>query len=251
MPRFSHSLKLACLCLSSAWLLNACGEPPKHDFSTPSFAGQQQIELDVTRIDVDNDHVPTAEEQSLLRYFPMSPAQAVESWARERLWAVGGAAGEYRAAVHIVDATIKRMPRPEKSRSSKDRYFAHLDVEVNIYGQEKASRVASVNTEVSIEREISENASDNAHRAFFAGITRDLLKDMDKNLSSSMPMYFQPFLAYGKNGDSTLGNTQTIMPANARIESSPITPPVIKAEPYQPSSPEPKALGTLHSDKPF
>jgi DNA-binding protein YbaB len=234
----------AAVCL----LLSACEEAPKYDFSGPSFAGQKQIELDVQNISVDNDYQPNAAEQSLLRYFPVTPTQAVESWSRERLWAVGDT---QRAVVHIIDASVKRVPKADNSKSELDKYHAHMAVEVNIYGDEKASRIASVNAEVQMDREIFNDASENAHRDFFAKMTRDMMNELDKNLTSSMNIYFQPFMAYGHNNGHTVANTQTIMPS-APISTTTLAPaPTISAEPYAPSSPEPRNIGTLSSTRPY
>ena len=238
---------LACA-TAACLLLSACEEAPKYDFSAPSFAGQKQMELDVQNITVENDYVPNAAEQSLLRYFPVTPVQAVEAWSRERLWAVGDTK---RAVVHITDASVKRIPKPDNSKSDLDKYHAHMAVEVNIYGDEKASRIAAVNAEVQIDREIFNDASENAHRDFFAKITRDLMNELDKNLTASMTTYFQPFMAYGRNNGSTMANTQTIMPASPIATTTLAPAPTITAEPYAPSSPQPQNIGTLSSTKPY
>lgn len=238
-------IHLACAA-TACLLLTACVEKPNYDFSAPSFAGQKQFELNVQNIVVESDYTPNAEEASLLRHFPVTPLDAINTWSRERLWAVGSTD---RAVVHVMDASVKRVPKPEKKHSELDRYLARLSVEVNIYSEEKASPVASVNTKIEITDEIFNDASDNAHRAFFADITRRLMKKMDENLTTSMHTYFQPFLAYG-NGTYHQG-AQTIMPS-APIHTTTVAPaPTISAEPYAPSSPEPRSIGTLTSDKPF
>lgn len=232
----------------SCLLLSACQEAPKYDFSAPSFAGQKQIELDVQNITVENDHAPNAQEQALLGYFPVTPVQAIENWSRERLWAVGSTK---RAVVHIQDASIAQIAKPANSKSDLEKYRAHAAVEINIYGDEKASRIAAVNAEVQVEREIFNDASTNARRAFFAGITRDMMKELDKNLTASMNSYFQPFMAYGNNNGRTMANTQTIMPSTP-ISTTALPPqPAISAEPYAPSSPEPRNIGTLTSPRPY
>jgi hypothetical protein len=236
-------------CAAAACLLvTACVEKPNYDFSVPSFAGQKQFELNVQNIAVESDYTPNPEEASLLRHFPITPLDAINTWSRERLWAVGST---NRAVVHVIDASVKRVPKPESSHSELDRYRAHLSIEVNIYSAEKASPVASVNTEIEITDEIFNDASDNAHRAFFADITRRLMKKMDENLTTSMNNYFQTFLAYGNGAANTGTQTQTIMPS-APIQTTTVAPaPTISAEPYAPSSPEPRSIGTLTSDKPF
>lgn len=98
-----RDLLLAGLSLS---LLASCGPPPEAPaYPDIRFNNETPIELDASRIDISDQYQPSGNEAS----FPVTPLQALQNWAHDRLKA-GGQGNLALFTIINASATTKDLP---------------------------------------------------------------------------------------------------------------------------------------------
>ena len=88
-------------------LLASCGPPPPPTPTYPDirFTGEPSIVIDATRIDIRAQDLPSSTDRS----FPVSPLEAMQNWARDRLRG-SGHGNAARFTIVKASATVKEMP---------------------------------------------------------------------------------------------------------------------------------------------
>ncbi len=186
--------------LSLTLILAACQEPAGiAPFSAPSFAQSTPIQLDVAIIEVIDEYQPPMKSPNVDQFFAVTPAEAVRSWARDRLRNVGGTR---TLQVVIKDASVvqKNLPTAKGMQGAfrddqAERYDARLEVELRIYGTGAMSE-ANISTVATRSLSVSEKASLADRERAFQTILNDLMASINAELEKNIYQYFGQYISY-------------------------------------------------------
>jgi hypothetical protein len=128
--------------------LAGCRTPaPRNGVPELTFAHLAPIPLQVARLEVDNQYMPSQGMPTIESTAPIAPADAVRRWAERRLQPVGA---NGRALVAIYDAMLAQIPLARTTgltgmvtTDQSDEYRVRIDVEVICDGLPSAAPVSA------------------------------------------------------------------------------------------------------------
>lgn len=195
MPRFIRSCAVSLLVL-----LSACQNPPEvSKYTAPRFTQAQPFGIDVASMEVIAEYQSPMQKPHVEHLFPVTPADSVRIWAKDRLRTVGG---EGRLEVIIKDASVKEVELPRTqgikgafTKDQSERYDARVEVQLRIYRGSGVS-VADVEATATRSQTIAENASPAERDRLFWEMNNQLMKDLDRELDRNISRYFTSYLQY-------------------------------------------------------
>lgn len=179
-----------------AFALSACQATPERPQLEPiSFEDQPPIALDVAEVRVSQAYTAPMEPPHVEHLFPDPPARAAERWAQQRLAARGDRGS---ATVTVVDASVEEVELETKGGLSGwlttepgERYEARLEIRMDLErGGESASLTVSGQRTTSLREGATLNERDEAWHQ----LTRQLVRDIDGQIESSLRDGFPQFL---------------------------------------------------------
>lgn len=187
-----------------AMALSACSESHREGPLVPaeiSFKQYQPIYLDVSNIDFVEEYKSPMKEPNIEHLLPISPAEAMKAWVRDRIRSVGM---NHSMQVIIKDAHVVGVELPQKdgisgyfSDSPDRRYDARLEVELRIYN-EGAMSDASITVVATQSNTISKKATLQERKAAFARMTVVLMDSANAELEKQIFKYFSRYIMYAQ-----------------------------------------------------
>lgn len=183
--------------LAAALVLAACAKLETPSYPELRFTDKPAIGFDVAEIEVRQAFKPSGEPPQVELLFPVRPDQAAESWANDRLRALGSGG---RLIYTIRDASVTETPLETSTgltgaftTDQAERYDARLVLEVemkdstgNSVGTASARAVRSVT--------VPESASIKQREDVWYELVKKLMTDMDSQLDQTLKEVFFRFL---------------------------------------------------------
>lgn len=161
------------------------------------FTDRPPIALAVTSIEIRSTFQPQFHPPYVEHLFPESPQRAIDTWARDRLRAVGG---EGIAVFTILDASVTETELPrvggikgEFTTQQAERYDARVEARLQIIdarGFTAREARASVQKSRSVEEGISPNDRDKT----WYDMTRVIARDFDGEMTGQIASIFGGYL---------------------------------------------------------
>ncbi len=179
--------------LFSVLLLTACIVTPEVVPLTPYAPTKPSIALNVETIHVVEVYKSSQAAPYVEHTFPVIPADAVKTWVKKRLKAVGK---EQRLEVTIKDASAKQEKLPTKggvegmfTSETDTRVNARIEVEIRLYS-DKALSDASVNVVAMRSQTFSEDTSLAERDRLLYNMVYTMMNDLDASLERNIREQF-------------------------------------------------------------
>ena len=181
-----HLLAAATLCFG----LVACSSaPPKPVYPDLRFDAQPPLRLDVAQIQIQNDFQPTYRAPNVEHLFPVPPARAVETWARDRLRAVGQN-GIARFTIHNASVTqtdLKQTPGIAGAFTTEPSERYDMTVQVTLDIMDNTGRtVRTANVTSTRSQSILNNVTPTQREQSWYDMTGDLMVDFDRRMTGEI-----------------------------------------------------------------
>lgn len=182
----------------AAAALAACNSPPPHpQYPDLRFTGQPPIALAVGTVSLREDYVSSASPPHVERQFPVTPMQAIQNWAHDRLSPSGG---PDRAVVVITNASAVEVALPRTTgvkgmftTDQSERYDMTIQVTVNIVDPTGlVLRTATVRASRS--QSVAENISPDQRDQTWYDMTKDIMAAFDRQMESDIRNHFTNFV---------------------------------------------------------
>jgi hypothetical protein len=189
MPSSSLHPKIVAIALLAG--LAACNTaPPRPTYPDIRFTSEAPIRLAVGAVDLRNEYKPTFQSPHVEHLFPVSPAQAVENWAHDRLQAGGGA---MHARFTIQDASVIETQLKKKSegisgafkKEATERYDATLRATLEIVDA-RGFAVRTVTVKAVRSQSVIEGITPNERDQTWYDMTKALMADFDQQMSAEI-----------------------------------------------------------------
>lgn len=185
--------------LSLITLLAACQNAAP---TVPSYPAihfiQAPFSLDVANIQFVQEYTPPLTAPNLEHLSPITPSSMVRTWAKDRLLATGRGK---QLKVVIKDASIieKQLPRTEglTGMFTKDEsalYEGHLQVKLEIYGNDPLFPAAEITANVTSSKSISEDASVNERQQLLYALSKSMIQDLNGQMERNIAQYFGQYM---------------------------------------------------------
>lgn len=163
--------------------------PPPPVFADIRFTGLPPIALDVASIEVRAEFQPQFRPPDVEHLFPVSPERAVETWARDRLRAVGQ---QGTARFTVLDASVveTELPRTggvrgEFTTQATERYDASLAGRLEILDA-RGFPVRTANVKVARTQSVLEGTTPNQRDQIWYDMTRALTTDFNEQMEAQI-----------------------------------------------------------------
>ena len=177
-----------------------CATPAPAPEPQLGYAHLGPIRLDVAGIEIVDAYLPPLREPHVEHEFPVSPAEALQRWAQDRLVAAGRERG---ARFVIRDAAVRevRLPRKKGLRGlfttdQSERYDGRVAVALEIRSQRSSFRDAIVEAVAERSRTVPEDASVEERERVFLQLTEDLVAslngEIEKQIAAHLGAYRLP-----------------------------------------------------------
>jgi hypothetical protein len=185
LTRRALMLSMAC-----SGLLAGCDSPPPPPlFPDIRFNDGPPIALKVSSISIRSHFQPQFHPPYVEHLFPESPQRAIDTWARDRLRAVGG---DGIAIFTIVDAAVTETELPrtggikgEFTTQAAERYDAVAQARLEIMGPDGFA-VRSASATVRRSQSVLEGISPNDRDQAWYDMTRALARDFDRQMTGEI-----------------------------------------------------------------
>ena len=194
MPR----LTLAALAVLSI-LIAACEtkvERPR--YAAITFAHQEPITLNVATLRIVPAYQQTGVPPHVEHEFPVNPLETVKRWGQDRLSPIGQS-GEIVVTIH--EASVVEVALEKESgltgiftEDQSERYDAVIKVTIQANDPTRGL-TASTSAETKRSRTVPEDLTLNEREAVWYALTEALMRDVDKQLESSVRQHLAGFLA--------------------------------------------------------
>ena len=183
--------------LAAALLLTACEtNVPARSFPEISFAHQPPLALDVAQIQVETaPPQPAPADAAVVHELPISLAKVGETWARQRLKAVGQSG---TAVVRIENATVleEKLKKTEGLRGAfttdqTERYVGNLAMSVTI---EDSRGQALARGQATRSRTIGEDATLAAREKLWFELVEQTARDIDAVMEKEIRQHMAAYL---------------------------------------------------------
>lgn len=181
--------------VASAAILAGCETtpPPRPVFPDIRFTGKPPLRIDAAALDVERVFRSTLQTPQVEHLFPVSPEQAMEQWARDRLQPVGTTR---RIRVRILDASVKEIELPRTpglrgafTTDQAQRYDATAELTVDLMG-ERGFPERSITAKAFRSRTVPENITPNDRERIWYELTEALMADLDTELEKQIRANF-------------------------------------------------------------
>lgn len=191
--------RLFLLCLTGVILASCNMTPTQQAFPPISFRDSTPIVLNVLTVDVVQEYKPPLAPPNVEHLFPITPAQAMRQWVKDRIKAVGG---DHRLEVIIKDASVveNRLAltpglKGAFTNEQEARYDGRMAVELRIYGERIVSE-ANIEVTANRSRTIDERSSVTQRDRIYYQMTRQMMQDMNAELEKNIYQYFRNYVRY-------------------------------------------------------
>ncbi len=178
-------------------ILAACEASPTKP-ATPelTYSNLGSIRLDVAKIEIIDEYLPPLKRPNVEHEFPISPSEAVQRWARDRLVAGGR---ERTARFIIRTADVREIALKKKTglrglltSDQSERYEGRVTVVLEIRST-RGFRDAFAEATSEHSRTITENASLNQREQLFFEITERLVSDLNAEIEEQIAAHLAPY----------------------------------------------------------
>ncbi len=195
-----RSLLLFVAALLMAGVVTGCETPaPAPQKPELSYAHLGAIRLDVAKIEVVDEYLPPLLPPNVEHEFPISPAEALQQWARDRLQAVGK---ERTGRFIIRNAAVKEVALKKKgglrglfTKDQSERYDGRITVQLEIRSN-RGFRDAFVEAMAEESRTVPEDISLVERERVFLQITEELIvilnAEIEKQIAAHLSSYRIP-----------------------------------------------------------
>jgi hypothetical protein len=180
--QWCNSIRICVALLAMALMVNGCTD---YDTNPPAITSENPILLSVSSVEVES--APDFQHPSPLR---VAPEYLVKEWVSKKVQAVGAA--ERRFVVQVTSS--KTFKSPNATSPKFDAYTTEINLSMNLYEPTQNLAVMQSNMMLKLTREVSRKASVPEREAFFAGMTRELVRRMDVTIPAHIEKYFSPYL---------------------------------------------------------
>jgi hypothetical protein len=156
-----------------------------YDTNPPVITSENPILISVGTVEVEG--TPDFQNPSPLR---VAPEYLVKEWVSKKVQAVGDA--DKRFVVEVTDSHTTKSPNASSPKF--DAYTTEINLAMHLYEPTQNLAVMQSNMTLKITREVSRKASVPEREAFFAGVTRELVRRMDATIPAHIEKYFAPYL---------------------------------------------------------
>ncbi len=192
------SRRLLLLAVAALGLAGCSSAPQRPVFPELRFTGQPPIGLTVAQLDIQNDYVPTYRAPNVEHLFPVPPAKAAETWARDRLRPVG-ANGRARFTIHDASVTEVNLPQTEGIKGAfttepSEQYDMVLQATLEILDAGgRVVRTANITAKRS--QGVLNTASPNQRDQVWYDMTGAVMADFDRQMTAEIRRSFGPYVA--------------------------------------------------------
>lgn len=184
-------------------LLAACENAPQGYTPAPlSFAGETPYRINAAQIRVVENYRSPMSPPHVEHQFPVSPANAVKQWVRDRMQAVGST-GVLEIAID--DASVKETLLPKTTgikgmftNDQEARFDANLRVSMRMYDGVSPMSLASGDVSATRWKTISERSTVDDRTRLYEEMTRDLMDQFDQGAKSRLNQFFTPYLVQAR-----------------------------------------------------
>jgi hypothetical protein len=191
-------LRALAVTFAAVGLLAACAQPvPSKRYDPISFAHKPAIELDVAQVTIVNDFHPPAGLPHVEGEMPVSPEQALEQWATDRLSAQG-TAGEARFIIKnasVVESHLKTTQGIQGffTKDQSEKYDGQIEVRLEVYSPGRNSD-GFVVTKASRTITVPEDISVSGLRDSWYKLVQEMMLDFDAETEATIRARLRPFL---------------------------------------------------------
>lgn len=192
LTRRALMLSIAC----SGILAGCDTAPPPPLFPDIRFTDRPPIPLAVTSIEIRSTFQPQFHPPYVEHLFPESPQRAIDTWARDRLRAVGG---EGIAVFTILNASVTETELPrtggikgEFTTQASERYDATVEARLEILDT-RGFPVRTASATIRRSQSVLEGISPNDRDKSWYDMTRALTRDFDQQMTSEIRSNFGSF----------------------------------------------------------
>ena len=198
MPQLKRAYLVPAILLALA--LAGCNNTPlpREKFPELGWTNYPPIKLNVARIDVVKEYVPSDQPPHVDTLPPRTLIDSADRWARDRLQAVGTSG---YARFVITDASIVEVPLEVQTglayaftNQQSKRYDAHVSVRLEIHN-ERGFTDGQVVAEESASRTVSQKADEReVNEAWYLivqGAMLDLNAELDRNIHQTLTRFLQ------------------------------------------------------------
>ena len=184
---------------AAALMLAACEQAPQAVPLAPiDFTQKTPISLAVSEIRVVENYRAPLTSPNVEHLFPVPPAQAVKTWANQRLRAAG-TSGLLEITLEDASVIEKPLPKTEGMRGfftddQSDRYDARMKATIRLYTGERAIANAEGSINLVRARSINEKATVVERERFYNQIVLDMMQQFDAEAETRFRQYFSPYI---------------------------------------------------------
>jgi len=179
-------------------ILFGCETPPaQKPLPVLSFAGSAPILLDVAQIEIHKNYKSPLKLPNVDHEMPLNLQDATESWAKERLKAVGrtGTARFIITQASVVETKLKQTEgiKGVFTTDQGERYDGILSVQMEVSGG-IARGTAAARAGVRASRTVREDATLAERERKWFDMTEAMLNELDKTLETQIRRHLKAFL---------------------------------------------------------
>ena len=169
---------------------------PKTPAPQLSYTDLPSIRLDVTKIEIVDEYLPPLKAPNVEHEFPISPSEAVERWARDRLVA-GGRDRVARFIIRyaaVTEAALKKKTGLTGllTTDQSERYDGRVAVTLEIRS-DRGFREAFADATSEHSRTVPGDASVNQREKIFFEITERLVRELNAEIERQIAAHLSPF----------------------------------------------------------
>ena len=164
-----------------------------------SYAHLGAIRLDVAKVEVVDEYLPPLQPPNVEHEFPISPAEALQQWARDRLQAAGK---DRKARFIIRNAAVQEIALDKKkglrglfTKDQSERYDGRITVQLEIRSN-RGFRDAFIEAIAEESRTVPEDISLVERERVFLQITEELIAilnaEIEKQIAAHLSSYLTP-----------------------------------------------------------
>jgi hypothetical protein len=179
---FFTTMRVIFLLAFASQTLTSCTD---YDTNPPAINSENPILLSVGTVETLG--TPDFQHPSPLR---VAPEYLVKEWVTKKVQAVGST--DRRFVVEVTNS--KTFKSPNATSPKFDAYTTEVTLNMNLYESTQNLAVMQSNMMMKITREVSRKASVPEREAFFAGMTRELVRRMDVTIPAHIQKYFASYM---------------------------------------------------------
>ena len=170
-------------------LVASCASPPAPTYPDIRFTDRLPISLDVARVEVQTTYQAPFKAPNVDQIFPVPPAHALESWARDRLKPAGRTG---RALFTIRNASVieTELAQPQGitgafTTAPSERYDLALEASVQII-DDSGQQVRTASVRTSRSQSVLQGITPNERDQVWYDMTKAAMADFDQQMVSEI-----------------------------------------------------------------